>query len=269
MAAFDTKYPAFVESSRQLEDHFGFDIDALARFEPFLTFLHHIWWRIELKGFEKLPKTGPALIAGNTSGIVPWVGLMLIYTLMAKVENPRRISVLLDLDGVQDQSIYKLLTELGFVPWSADNAKKLLSQGELVAIFPEASAVMAKSILMRNRVAEFDWTMFLPAVEQGVPIFPLSTLGCDECNPVLFNFEELAHFLGWKGFPVTPFFPFLPFPFNLATLPIPWEMTLMSANDYKTPKAREEQKNIAKEQAFLAEGDAQTEINRRLRSRHR
>jgi hypothetical protein len=174
------------------------------------------------------------------------------------------------MDGIEDQRLYNFLTEIGFVPWSADNAKKLLSQGQIVAVFPEAStAAMSKSFWMRNRVCEFDWTKFLPAVEQGVPIFPLSSLGADECNPTLVNLDGMARFLGWKAFPVTPFFPILPFPFNLATLPTPWEMTILPANDYKSQKAREQQQRIAKEQAFLCEGDVQAELNRRLRIRHR
>jgi 1-acyl-sn-glycerol-3-phosphate acyltransferase len=270
MAAFETKYPAFVENTKQLEDQFGFDIDALARIEPLLKFLHQIWWRVEIKGFDRLPKTGPALITGNTSGIVPWAGLMLIYTLLAKVENPRRVNIAIDMDGIEDQRLYNFLTEIGFVPWSADNAKKLLSQGQIVAVFPEgAAASMSKSFWMRNRVCEFDWTKFLPAAEQGVPIFPVSVLGVDECNPTLVNLDGMARFLGWKAFPVSPFFPILPFPFNLATLPTPWEMTILPANDYKPAKAREEQQRLAKEQAFLCEGDVQAEINRRLRIRHR
>jgi len=270
MAAFETKYPAFVEYTKLSDDRFGFDINSLARIEPLLQFLHQMWWRIELKGFERLPKEGPALIAGNTSGIIPWPGLMLIYTLLAKVENPRRVSIAIDMDGVEDQRLYNLMTEIGFVPWSKDNAKKLFEQGQIVAIFPENStAAMAKSIWMRNRICEFDWTKFLPAVEEGVPIFSLSNLGVDECNSTIVNWDGLAKFLGWKAFPVTPFFPFLPFPFNLATLPFPWEMTILPSNPYKSPKDREEQQRIAKEQAFLCEGDVQAEINRRLRIRHR
>jgi len=270
MAAFETKYPLFAEYAKQSENQFGFDINALAKIEPLLQFLHQVWWRVAIKGFERLPKTGPALIAGNTSGIIPWAGLMLIYTLFAKVENPRRVNIAIDMDGIEDQRLYNFLTEIGVVPWSADNARKLLSQGQIVAVFPESStAAMSKSIWMRNRVCEFDWTRFLPAVEQGVPIYPLACLGVDECNPTLINLDGMARFLGWKAFPVTPFFPFLPFPFNLATFPIPWEFVLMPANDYRAPEARDEQQAIAKEQAFLCEGDVQAEINRRLRIRHR
>jgi 1-acyl-sn-glycerol-3-phosphate acyltransferase len=269
MFAFETRYAGFVDNTRQLKNAFGYSLDTLALIEPVLQGLHQIWWRVAVRGFENLPKQGPALVAGNSSGVIPWVGLMLIYTLMGKVENPRRINVLIEMSDIEDQRLYNFLCELGFVPWSADNAKRLFSQGELVAIFPEGQAGLAKLFSMRNRVAEFDWTKFLPAVEQKVPIFPLATLGCDESNPILFNFEAMAKFLGLKAFPVTPFFPLLPFPLNLATLPIPWEMTVLSNNHYQTVTAREELQRIAKEQAFLVEGDVQAEINRRLRFRHR
>jgi 1-acyl-sn-glycerol-3-phosphate acyltransferase len=269
MASFDTKYSAFKEKVKDGDASFGFDIDTLARVEPVLALLYKLWWRIQSKGFDRLPSDGPAMIVGNSSGLMPWAHLMLIYKLMSDENSPRRVNVLCDLDWIEDQRVYNLLTELGFVPWSADNAKRLFAKNELVAVFPEGPGALTKTVRMTNRVCEFDWTKFLPAVEAGVKIYPLSILGIDEAAPVFHNSETLAKILNVKAFPISPFFPWLPFPFNLGTLPVEWRMTLLKPNDYEPAETREDIQEVAKQQAFFCEGDVQAEINRALKVKHR
>jgi hypothetical protein len=64
--------------------------------------------------------------------------------------------------------------------------KRLISKGELVAIFPEGLEGLSKPFHERYRLQEFDWTRLLPAVEEGVKIYPLSTVGADEAVPLSF-----------------------------------------------------------------------------------
>jgi hypothetical protein len=63
---------------------------------------------------------------------------------------------------------------------------------------------------------------FCQLLKKTSPIFPLATLGCDEAVLILTNFEKAAKFLNLPAFPITPFFPWLPFPLNLASLPTKW-----------------------------------------------
>jgi len=269
MSAFPQKYKSFIRESHQRDDYFGFDVRALARVEPFLRFLHDNWWRIEEEGFERLPHEGPALIVGNASGLIPWVALMLIYSLMANEQHSRRVNVAIDMDWIGDERLYTALLELGFVPWSSANIKRLLTKHEFVAVFPEGASSMGKTISMRNRLNEFDWTKMQAAVEGGVKIFPLATLGCDEASATLFNSQSLSKALKLNAFPVSPFFPWLPFPFNLASLPVRWKMHLLPAVEYSKPGKGERLEECAKRQAFFAEGEIQAELNRLLRIRHR
>jgi len=208
----------------------------LAYIKPILTFLYHVWWRVQATGFEHLPDNGPAFIVGNTSGYIPWPALMLIYSLMINKDKQRAVHVLTDMDHIEDERISAFLRALNFVPWSYDNAKQLIEQGELIAIFPEDSSVIGKTVAMRNRLKRFDWTKFLPAIEANIPIFPLATLGIDEAG---------------------------------ATVSVPWKMKLMPAVFCQSPKDREAIQEAAKKTALRAEGEIQAEINRLLRARSR
>ncbi len=240
--------------------------EELASIQPILKFLYKIWWRVDACHFDKLPDTGPAFIVGNTSGYIPWPALMLIYNLMSDKQKSRTIYTLADLDHIQDEQIHSFLQSLNFIPWSYDNAKQLIEKGELIAIFPEDNSVIGKTITARNRLKRFDWTKFLPAIETKIPIYPLITLGVDEANLVLHNSAFLSKLLQVKAFPVSPFFPWLPFPFNLGTLPVQWKMKLLPAINYQSPTDREAGLDEAKKVALRTEGEIQAEINRLLRT---
>src|SRR5262249_10099434 len=192
-----------------------------------------------------------------------------IYELMSDRKKCRRINIVTDMDAIENESIHRALAELGFVSWSSDNIKRLLSKGELLAIFPEYPEAAGKSWSMKNRVGEFDWHKILPAVEANTKIFPLATLGCDEAPVTLFNAESLSKALKLSAFPVSPFFPWLPFPFNLASLPISWTMHLLPLIEYQPGKKRQDIEECAERQALYAEGEIQAELNRQLRLRHR
>lgn len=270
MSEFTQSYRGFLKKSLKSDRYHGFDVRALARVEPFLSFLYNEWWKVDLSGLENLPETGPAVIVGNASGAwVPWPALMLIYGLMAQKDKPRRVHVLLDLEWIEDERLHAGLVELGFAPLSSANMKRLLAKGELVAIFPEGSAGACKPFAERYRVMDFDWTKLLPAAEEGARIFPLATLGCDEALPVGWNLTKLAKFIGLPAFPITPFFPWLPFPANLASLPVRWKMKVLKDQKYNTSGDRDKLEEISKNQARYLEGEIQAELNRMLRARHR
>jgi len=268
MPSFAVCYRDYVRTALKADRHFGFDLRTVARIEPCISFLYKEWWKVEFDGLNMIPSTGPALIVGNRAGFVPWPAFMLMYALMANKSGPRRLSIVGDLDWVKDERLYNLLVQVGFVPWSSANLKHLFAKGEIVAAFPEGLSATCKPFADRYRMLEFDWTRLLPAVEEGIPIYPLATIGCEESVPTIANLDNLAKFLEMPAFPVTPFFPWFPFPFNLGSLPVRWRMKLLKNLTYpRASKNRDKIEDTAKNQSRFIEGDIQAELNRMLRAR--
>lgn len=209
----------------------------LALIKLFLQFLHHIWWRVQISGLEQLPEQGPVFIVANSNGSIPWPALMLVHNLIKRgKDNQRRVNILMNMDAIKEEKICLFLRSLNCMSWSYDAAKRLLEQGEVLVVLPEDGAAgISKAMAMQNRLKRFDWTKFLPAIEAGVPVYPLATLGADELN----------------------------------FLPVPWKIRLMQALPYEHVQAREAVQEQAKKTALLAEGEIQAEINRQLREQHR
>lgn len=243
------------------------DLETVARFEPVLAFLYRTWWKVDFSGLDRIPAQGPALVVGNQGSILPWQALMLSYAVSQRKENPRKLYILWDLDSSADRSLAQLFSEFGFLEWSSTNMKTLFDRGELVAIFPEGVAGLRKPFSYRNRLEQFDWTLLMPAVEAGVDVYPLSSLGFDEINPMLDNFELLSRLLKLPFFPVTPFFPWLPAPFNLFHMPIEISMSVLREAAYQKAKTRDDAEKEAKSLSLWLEGEIQAELNRLLRHR--
>ncbi len=264
--SFSDTYKSYIKVARK-STQFGSSLKTMAQLEPMLSWLYKHWWHVECQGLERLPQEGPALIVGNTSGIIPWSGIMLAYALMVKKAFPRRLNILCEMGWIEDERLHHLARELGFVPWSADNAKKLFQNGELVAVFPEGIQGAVKPFAERYRLREFDWTRILPAIEENVKIYPVATLGCDESFPIITNLDGLAKVLDVPAFPITPFMPLLPFPLNMASLPGHWKMRIMKAAEYDKVESRNERYETALSLSKNLEGEVQAELNRLLRGR--
>lgn len=267
MSSFVTIYREYIRTALKTHDG-NFNLKTVARIERPLAFLFQDWWKVDLQGLQRLPEKGPALIVGNAGGILPWAALMLMYAMMSDKQHPRKLHIMANIDWIEDERIYNFAREIGFVPYSADNAKKLFSEGQFVIVFPEGQAGALKPFGERYRCRNFDWTQLMPAVEMNVPMFPLATTGPDESFPLGMNIEPLAKLLSLPAFPVTPLFPFLPFPANIFSLPfVKWKMRVLKPLEYPKANSREEIENTAKTQALLLEGETQAELNRILRAR--
>lgn len=267
MSTFTNTYRIYQDLVKSSETLFDFNLEAVEKIEPYLSFLYKQWWRVDLTGKDFLPKHGPAFIVGNSGSILPWPGLMLLFALMNEKPYPRRLHIMADMDGIGDERLYTFLTELGFVDWSADNAKRLFAAGEVVATFPEGIAGLTKPYSDRYRLMDFDWTKFLPAAETKVPIYSLCTLGCEDSLPVFGNMPKVAQFLGLPEYPITPFFPWLPFPANLLSFPGKWQMRILKSHRFDFDQEHDDLEDLAKKQARHFDGEIQSELNRLLRKR--
>lgn len=232
-----------------------------------LSFLYTLWWRVDLEGLDNFPAQGPALIVGNVGGLLPWPALMLIYALAQSGTINRPVHTLMSLDWIDNQQLNDTLTRVGFEPWSQDRLKELMSTGEIAMVFPEGVQGLTKPFSARNRLREFDPALIGPAFNLDVPLIPLATLGCDDAIPVISNASKLAGRLDLKALPVTPFFPWLPFPYSLVTsLPIKWHMRLLEP--VRPPTAGYflcSGESPLEHMSDLIQGTIQAELNRLIR----
>ncbi|CAN5562661.1 hypothetical protein BH10CYA1_BH10CYA1_26310 [soil metagenome] len=112
--------------------------------------------------------------------------------------------------------------------------------------YPEAEKGPGKLYKDRYKLAEFHGGFVRAAIATGSPLIPVATIGGDEIYPLFANFKPAAKLLEWPYFPLTPFFPWLPFPFN--TVPLPVKIMVAVWPPLKLnypPEAAEDEKLVA------------------------
>jgi hypothetical protein len=143
-----------------------------ARFRPLLRFLYSSYWRVQVKGAENVPASGAALIVANHSGAIPIDAAMLSAAAEFALPAPRLMRFLFDRFVSDMPLIGDFYRKVGSVPASYENGLSLLRQGDLVGIFPEGVAGVAKGFAHRYQLQEFRTGFVRMSLEAGVPIIP-------------------------------------------------------------------------------------------------
>ena len=119
-------------------DEFGFDPDLTDHvLLPLLRPLFEKWFRVESQGLDNVPSSGGALVVANHSGTVPVDALMTTVALHDQHPAERRLR-LLGADLVFDLPfIGSMARKMGSTLACNEDAERLLTEGELVGVFPE------------------------------------------------------------------------------------------------------------------------------------
>ncbi|NPC42294.1 lysophospholipid acyltransferase family protein [Nocardioides sp. zg-1230] len=202
-------------------DDYGFDRELTERF--FMAALRPIaekWFRLEVRGLENIPAEGGALVVSNHSGTVPLDGLM---TMLTVHDHAGRFLRPLGADLVFKLPLVSSLARKGGATLACtEDAERMLSDGELVGVWPEGFKGIGKPFSERYKLQRFGRGGFVSAaLRTGVPIIPLSVVGAEEIYPLVGNVPALARLLGVPYIPITPFFPWLG-PLGLVPLPSKW-----------------------------------------------
>jgi 1-acyl-sn-glycerol-3-phosphate acyltransferase len=206
------------------EDEWGFDQDFTELVEPFFGFLYDRWWRVKATGTHNVPSHGPALLAANHAGILPWDATMMSVALLREHPLPRHPRFLV-LDWAFDLPwVSTFMRKVGGVVASPYNALKLLEQEKLVAVFPEGVKGSGKPYGERYRLRRFGRGGFVEiALRAGAPIVPVAVVGSEEIYPKLADVPAIARLIGAPFFPVTPTFPWLG-PLGAIPFPSRWRI---------------------------------------------
>ena len=189
---------------------------------PLAGVLYRNWFRIQMRGLEHVPATGPALVVANHSGVLPFDALML-QTGVFREHPAHRNLRMLGADLVYTVPVLASLARMsGHTRACPQEADRLLRADELVGVFPEGFKGTGKPFSERYHLQRFGRGGFaLTAIRAGVPIIPCAIVGAEEIYPMIGNSEPVARLLKLPYFPVTPLFPWLG-PVGAIPLPSNW-----------------------------------------------
>ncbi|MEV6024646.1 lysophospholipid acyltransferase family protein [Streptomyces sp. NPDC052036] len=224
-------------------DDFGYDEQLTDQvLMSLLRPVYEKYFRVEVKGIENIPSKGGALIVANHSGTLPLDGLMMQVAVHDKHPASRHLRLLAaDLVFVLPV-VNELARKLGHTLACAEDAERLLEQGELVGVMPEGFKGIGKPFSDRYKLQRFGRGGFVStALRQGAPIIPCSIVGAEEIYPMIGNAKTLARLLGFPYFPITPTFPWLG---PLGAVPLPTKWTIQFGEPIRTdgypPEAAED-----------------------------
>jgi 1-acyl-sn-glycerol-3-phosphate acyltransferase len=179
-------------------DDFGFDPDFVEHvFLPIARLLYRQWFRVEVRGIEHLPTTGSALLVANHSGTIALDAHMLQVAVHDEHPAQRNLR-LLGADLVfRTPVVGTIARKQGATLASNADAERLLSSGEIVAVFPEGFKGVGKPFRERYKLQRFGRGGFVnAAVRTGAPIIPVSIIGAEETYPLIGDIRLLARLLG-------------------------------------------------------------------------
>jgi len=204
-------------------DDFGFDADLTEHLLlPPLRPLFERWFRVEVRGIDRVPSEGGALIVANHSGTIAVDSVMTQLALFDQHPAHRHLRML-GADLVFDTPfVGEVARKAGHTLACMPDAQRLLSRGEVVGVWPEGFKGIGKPFSERYKLQRFGRGGFVSAALRArVPIIPTAIVGAEEIYPMIGNISPLARLLGLPYVPVTPTFPWLG-PLGLIPLPSRW-----------------------------------------------
>jgi 1-acyl-sn-glycerol-3-phosphate acyltransferase len=200
-------------------DDFGLSPSAHARIQPVLDWLYAKYFRVQVSGIENIPTQGPALLVCNHGGALPWDGVMLATAVAREHPGKRSLRWLVEDFAFHAPFLGPMLNRIGAVRACPENATRLLSEGHVLAVFPEGIQGIGKPYKDRYRLQRFGRGGHVKlALRLGVPLIPVGIAGSDDTYPLLYKVRAFSKSLGLPFIPVTPTFPLLG-PAGLAPLP--------------------------------------------------
>jgi 1-acyl-sn-glycerol-3-phosphate acyltransferase len=161
------------------------------------------YFRVEWEHFDRLPKTGGALLVANHAGAIPPDAPAIMHGI--ETELGRRVYGLAEHLFRSVPVIGTLWARGGGVAAHPDNAYRLLhDEGQLVLVFPEGTKATGKRFSERYQLHRFGRGGFVEiAMRAGVPVIPIAVVGAEEAMPTVFKSTRLAKLFGVPYVPVT------------------------------------------------------------------
>lgn len=191
-------------------DAFGMSRASVEQTLRWTRFLYEHWFRVDSRGAEQLPSTGPVILAANHSGMLPLDAVMLWADVLRSAPTPRVVRMVADVFVPRLPFVFTAFSRVGAVAGTRANLEALLGRGEVVGIFPEGTPGIGKPRERRYQLEPFRTGHIELALRFGAPIVPVGIVGAEEQWPELARLERLHPFGA----------PYLPIPFSPIPLPV-------------------------------------------------
>ncbi|MGZ5322372.1 MAG: lysophospholipid acyltransferase family protein [Solirubrobacterales bacterium] len=195
------------------------DPDYIRENLPWLWLLASYYFRAEVRGLERIPATGPVLIVGNHSGgnMTPDTTVFML-AFSAYFGAERRFYQLAH-NLVLALPLPIPLRKYGSVVASHHNARLALRRGAAVLVYPGGDWEVHRPTSQSGKVDFAGRKGFIKlAIDEGVPIVPLVSVGGQETALFLSRGERLA-----KALRLDRMFRLKVLPISLA---IPWGLNI-------------------------------------------
>ena len=204
-------------------DRYGFSPEVLRRSFPVFYALHQLYFRVKSHGHEHIPTRGPAVLCSNHAGLLPFDAAMIVTDTVLHTDPPRLPRSVVDVWAGALPWVNVFYARGGQVTGTRENFADLLSEGQLMLVFPEGVAGVRKTVAERYQLKRFRVGFIEQALAARAPIVPVAVIGSENQAPVLHNFAGLAKRLGMPVLPITPTFPLLG-PLGLLPYPVSYRI---------------------------------------------
>lgn len=173
------------------------DAGRLEKVRVLLQAVLRIYHRVQASGQEHLPDSGALIVGNHSGGVIAMDAPIIALSYWEKfgIERPLRV---LAHDVLMVGPIGSLMQSVGFLSASRENALAALRSGGATIVFPGGDYDVYRPTSERNTI-DFDGrTGYVrTAIEAGVPIVPVVSIGGQETQFVLTRGESLAKLMPW------------------------------------------------------------------------
>jgi len=242
-------------------DPFGWDPEYSRSVIAATAILSRSYFRTVVSGIEHLPR-GRVLLVANHSGQVPIDGIIIAISVFLEANPPRIARAMVEKWSQTLPFVSTFFTKSGQVVGVPENARRLLSRGEALLVFPEGIRGLSKTIRHRYELADFGLGFMRLALETDSPIVPVAVVGAEEQYISVANVKSVAKMLRIPAFPVIPQL-LLPF----GQLPLPTRYHLYFGEPLRFRGDPDDDDSVIEEKVWVVKATIQSMLNQGLAAR--
>jgi len=204
-------------------DRYGFSPETARRAFPLFHALYRFYFRVRSQGHNHIPVEGPAVLAANHGGLLPFDAAMGVVDILLHTNPTRLARAIVDRWAGSLPWVNIFFARVGQVIDTRKNFADLLGDEQLVMVFPEGIDGIRKPITQRHWLQRFRVGFVEQALRSRAPIVPMAFIGSEDQAPILYDVKPLARWLGLPVAPITPTFPWLG-PMGLLPYPVSYRI---------------------------------------------